>query len=136
MSKPGSLKRLFGDDAVLKDGVDNDHLTVKQPRTNFKLRTLSHLDDTRTNDEVHSSISIDPVAITLVDTPYFQRLRTLKQLGTSEMVFMNTNHTRFEHSLGVYYLAGNMVRRIDGRQPNLGCTPKDILCVSLGTYRI
>jgi hypothetical protein len=35
----------------------------------------------RTNDEVHSSVTLDPVAVAICDTPHFQRLRSLKQTG-------------------------------------------------------
>jgi hypothetical protein len=135
MSKPISTKRLFEDDALAPNGsIDNGDSTKKQARTSFKLKALKPKDDKRTNDEVHSSIDLCPVAVAFIDTPQFQRLRTLKQLGATEFVYINCNHTRFEHSLGVYWLAGRMVRRIHERQPNLGCTKKDILCVSLGMY--
>ena len=85
----------------------------------------------RTNDEIHSSIDMGPVISAIVDTPQFQRLRRIKQLGTAEYVYCNTNHNRFEHSLGVYFLAGRMCTRIRTKQPQLPCTPKDVLCVEL-----
>eukprot|EP00586_Coscinodiscus_wailesii_P019110 CAMPEP_0172516306 /NCGR_PEP_ID=MMETSP1066-20121228/275182_1 /TAXON_ID=671091 /ORGANISM="Coscinodiscus wailesii, Strain CCMP2513" /LENGTH=574 /DNA_ID=CAMNT_0013297727 /DNA_START=414 /DNA_END=2138 /DNA_ORIENTATION=+ len=44
---------------------------------------------------------------------------------------MNVTHTRFEHSLGVMYLAEKLCRRIRERQPRLGVTEKDVLCVKL-----
>jgi hypothetical protein len=131
MNKP-SIKRLFEDAPAPKDSIDNSN--KKQPRTSFKLKVLKPTDEKRTNDEVHSSIDLCPVAVAFIDTPQFQRLRNLKQLGATEFVYINCNHTRFEHSLGVYWLAGRMVRRIHERQPTLGCTKKDILCVSLGMF--
>ena len=60
-----------------------------------------------------------------------QRLRQLKQLGTSDFTYINTTHTRFEHSLGVCHLAGELLTKIDKRQPQLGITPKDIACVKI-----
>ena len=56
-------------------------------------------------DTVHDHIEIDGVAADLVDTPALQRLRHVKQLGTVQLVYPSANHTRFEHSLGVYHLA-------------------------------
>ncbi|KAL7580019.1 hypothetical protein ACA910_005007 [Epithemia clementina (nom. ined.)] len=67
----------------------------------------------------------------LIDTPQFQRLRYLKQLGTSNNVFMCGNHTRFEHSIGVARLAQRVCEGISARQPSLVCSAKDILCVKL-----
>ncbi len=56
-------------------------------------------------DTVHDHIEIDGVAAALLDTPTVQRLRRVKQLGTVQLVYPSANHTRFEHSLGVYHLA-------------------------------
>jgi deoxynucleoside triphosphate triphosphohydrolase SAMHD1 len=71
------------------------------------------------------------VLTALLDTPQMQRLRDIKQLGTAEHVYMNVNHNRFEHSLGVSYLAERMCQRIRTNQPSLLCTAKDVLCVQL-----
>ena len=56
-------------------------------------------------DSVHDHIPIDGVALDLLDTPAVQRLRHVRQLGTVHLVYPSANHTRFEHSLGVYHLA-------------------------------
>ena len=56
-------------------------------------------------DSVHDHIAIEGVAEALLDTPTVQRLRHIKQLGTVQLVYPSANHTRFEHSLGVYHLA-------------------------------
>jgi HD superfamily phosphohydrolase len=56
-------------------------------------------------DSVHDHIEVDGVARDLLDTPEVQRLRRIKQLGTVSLVYPSANHTRFEHSLGVYHLA-------------------------------
>ncbi len=56
-------------------------------------------------DAVHDHVSIDGVARDLLDTPAVQRLRHVSQLGTVSLVYPSANHTRFEHSIGVYHLA-------------------------------
>ncbi|MFO8115536.1 MAG: HD domain-containing protein [Halorubrum sp.] len=69
-------------------------------------------------DTVHDHIEIDGVAADLIDTPAVQRLRHVKQLGTVQLVYPSANHTRFEHSLGVYHLATQALDHlgIEGRQ--------------------
>jgi HD superfamily phosphohydrolase len=69
-------------------------------------------------DSVHDHITVDGVARDLLDTPPVQRLRRVKQLGTVHLVYPSANHTRFEHSLGVYHLACQALSHlgIEGRQ--------------------
>ncbi|OVE85672.1 HD domain-containing protein [Natronolimnobius baerhuensis] len=69
-------------------------------------------------DSVHDHIRVDGVARDLLDTPEVQRLRRINQLGTVSFVYPSANHTRFEHSLGVYHLACKALENldIDGQQ--------------------
>lgn len=104
----------------------------KKQRHGFKTQQLKEsLGSNFTNDDIHSRIELCPVMTAFIDTRPFQRLRYIKQLGTSEYVYMTANHTRFEHSLGVAYLAELQCRKIQTKQPQLGCTGKDVLCVKL-----
>lgn len=64
------------------------------------------------HDNVHGYIKISGLACMIMDTVEFQRLRYLHQLGTCHYVFPNGTHTRFEHSIGTYYLAGRMLEGI------------------------
>jgi HD superfamily phosphohydrolase len=69
-------------------------------------------------DSVHDHIEIRGVAEELLDTPPVQRLRRIGQLGTVDLVYPSANHTRFEHSLGVYHLADRALDHlgIEGKQ--------------------
>jgi HD superfamily phosphohydrolase len=63
-------------------------------------------------DVIHNSISTTRIANAIIDTKIFQRLRNLRQLGVSCFVFPNANNTRFEHSIGTYYLAGCIIQHL------------------------
>ncbi len=45
-------------------------------------------------------MEFDDVTVQFIDTPHFQRLRNIKQLGTTYYVFPGASHNRFEHCLG------------------------------------
>lgn len=83
-------------------------------------------------DNVHGLILLDPLALKFIDTEQFQRLRDLKQLGVTHLVFPGAVHSRFEHSLGVYHLAGaavNELKRYQGSE--LGIETFDMQAVKL-----
>lgn len=56
-------------------------------------------------DPIHGYIEFDEMKSSLFDTPQMQRLRRIKQLGFSNLVYPGANHTRFEHSMGAMNLA-------------------------------
>jgi deoxynucleoside triphosphate triphosphohydrolase SAMHD1 len=64
------------------------------------------------NDTLYSSIQLSRFAVEIIDSYQFQRLRHLKQLGSSQYIFPNSIHTRFEHSIGTYYLCKQLTHRL------------------------
>ncbi|XP_071957592.1 deoxynucleoside triphosphate triphosphohydrolase SAMHD1-like [Antedon mediterranea] len=83
------------------------------------------------NDPIHGHIEMHPLCISIIDTVQFQRLRQIKQMGGCYYVYPGASHNRFEHSLGVSYLAGKQARILKDRQPELNITAEDILCVEI-----
>ncbi|MEM3517238.1 MAG: HD domain-containing protein, partial [Candidatus Bathyarchaeia archaeon] len=63
-------------------------------------------------DPLYGYIKITEVEKKIIDTTPVQRLRRIKQLSGAEYVYPAANHTRFEHSLGVMYLAGILAQNL------------------------
>lgn len=71
----------------------------------------------RIRDPLHNLIAFDEKQFDqalwrVIQTPDFQRLRRIKQLGFSELVYPGATHTRFSHSLGVYHIAKRLLEII------------------------
>lgn len=68
------------------------------------------------NDPVHGVMKFDnkekELIKSIIDTPIFQRLRNIKQLGMASYVFPGAVHTRFNHSLGAAYLAKTVCEQL------------------------
>ncbi|MDR0790939.1 MAG: HD domain-containing protein, partial [Methanomassiliicoccaceae archaeon] len=60
------------------------------------------------HDPLHGSIAVGGIFLKLLSRHEMQRLHNVKQLGMANAVFPGANHTRLEHSLGTYHLAGRM----------------------------
>lgn len=57
------------------------------------------------NDPLYGFIQINnDLLFDLIEHPYFQRLRRIKQLGLTSLVYPGANHTRFQHALGAFHL--------------------------------
>ncbi len=65
------------------------------------------------NDPVHGFIKIPSAFIyDIIEHPYFQRLRRIKQLGLTSYVYPGATHTRFQHALGAAHLMGMAIQNI------------------------
>ncbi|WP_114571310.1 HD domain-containing protein [Exiguobacterium flavidum] len=80
-------------------------------------QSLGQLKETKVfKDPVHRYIYVDDQLIwQLIGTKEFQRLRRIKQLGTSFLTFHGAEHTRFHHSLGVYEITRQLINVFNGR---------------------
>lgn len=87
------------------------------------------------HDCVHGSMWLHPLCVKLVDTLEFQRLRNIKQLGLAYLVYPGAGHNRFEHSLGVCYLASRMLEALEQNSTNTAnerlVTEEEALCVQI-----
>ncbi|MCI4331941.1 MAG: HD domain-containing protein [Thermoplasmata archaeon] len=76
-------------------------------------------------DPVHGTIVLEGAALDLVGHPAFQRLWGIRQTGFAHLVFPGANHTRLEHSLGVYWVARQLAA-------TLALAPEDAEAVAAG----
>jgi HD superfamily phosphohydrolase len=74
-------------------------------------------------DPVHNIIALseerpdDALLVRLIDTPEFQRLRHIKQLGLALYTYQGAEHSRFTHSLGVMHVMTRVLDRLGERYP-------------------
>lgn len=65
------------------------------------------------NDPVYGFITIRSERIfDIIDHPYFQRLRRIKQMGLAEYVYPGAHHTRFHHAIGAMHLMSNTLENL------------------------
>ena len=76
-------------------------LTLQQ-----KSRTL------RIRDPIHGTLRLSPGEISLIDSPGYQRLRMIKQLGLADLAFPGATHTRYAHGLGTMHVASRMFDQV------------------------
>lgn len=80
-------------------------------------------------DPVHGNISVtDPTVFALIQSPEFQRLRRIRQLGTSFISYPGAEHTRFAHSLGVYHLMLRVLKHLSDRGRAAVSPEEQVLC--------
>lgn len=63
-------------------------------------------------DVIHGSISVSDCERRVIDTPFFQRLRNIRQLGFADLAYPCATHNRYSHSIGAMFLAGQAFRSI------------------------
>jgi HD superfamily phosphohydrolase len=75
-------------------------------------------------DSLYELIPLGALELELIATPEFVRLQGIKQLGFVYRVWPGATHTRFEHSLGVYYLMLRALRALRARQDPRAISPE------------
>jgi hypothetical protein len=89
------------------------------------------------HDPLHGAIALDGtdaverLLIQLIDTPAFQRLRRIRQLGPASLTFHGAESSRFTHSIGVMAIARRAFDRIAHRYPQLKPQRATVLCAAL-----
>ena len=89
------------------------------------------------HDPLHGAIALDnsdpteALLIRLIDTPAFQRLRRIRQLGPASLTFHGAEGSRFTHSLGVMAIARRVFDRIAKRYPQVQPYRPIVLCAAL-----
>lgn len=65
------------------------------------------------NDPVYGFITINhPLIFSIIEHPYYQRLRRIQQMAMAQLVYPGAVHTRLHHSLGAYHLMGCAVNEL------------------------
>lgn len=76
------------------------------------------------NDPVYGFISIPgDLIFDLIEHPWFQRLRNIRQLGLTSFVYPGANHTRFQHCIGALHLMGMALNTLRGQ--GISVSPKE-----------
>ena len=89
------------------------------------------------HDPLHGAIVLDSsdrteaLLIRLIDTPAFQRLRRIRQLGPASLTFHGAESSRFTHSIGAMAIARRAFDRIAAKFPQLQAYRPVVLCASL-----
>lgn len=66
-------------------------------------------------DALHGDVVLTEFEWRLIATPEFQRLRWIRQLGTTNLVYPGAEHSRFSHAVGTMFVASEILRRIEER---------------------
>ncbi|MGD8726398.1 MAG: HD domain-containing protein [Gemmatimonadales bacterium] len=82
-------------------------------------------------DPLWNNIQIDVRALGVIDSAPFQRLRYVRQLGHAFLVYPGATHTRFEHALGAYHLAGRTLGVLRERGELEGIPEQQVIVVRL-----
>ncbi len=81
----------------------------------YKINNMNSFSNKRKifNDPIYGFVSLPyEIIFDLIEHPYFQRLRRIKQLGLTNLVYPGALHTRFHHAMGAMHLMGEAIEEI------------------------
>lgn len=73
-----------------------------------RARTSAKCVPLHVKDSIWGMIEVDSSSVVLLNCPLLQRLRSISQLGFAFLTYPTARHSRFEHSLGVYYVVNRL----------------------------
>ncbi|MDF2431476.1 MAG: uncharacterized protein JWP44_1107 [Mucilaginibacter sp.] len=84
------------------------------------------------NDPVYGFISIPTdLVFDLIEHPYFQRLRYIKQLGMTHLVYPGALHTRFHHALGAMHLMGMAIETLRNKGHDISNEEEEAVIIAI-----
>jgi hypothetical protein len=84
------------------------------------------------NDPVYGFVSVPHgILLSLIDHPYFQRLRRIRQLGLTSYVYPGALHTRFHHALGAMHLMQQAVEVLRQKGGDISAEECEAVCVAI-----
>ena len=84
------------------------------------------------NDPIYGFINIPfPILYDLMEHPYFQRLRRIKQVGITNLVYPGANHTRFQHALGAMHLMEEAIASLRSKGLNIAADEAEAAMIAI-----
>lgn len=84
------------------------------------------------NDPVYGFITIpSDLAFDLIEHPYFQRLRYIKQLGMTHLVYPGALHTRFHHALGAMHLMSTAIETLCSKGHDISAEEQEAVTIAI-----
>ena len=84
------------------------------------------------NDPVYGFINIpSDLVFDLIEHPYFQRLRYIKQLGLTHLVYPGALHTRFHHALGAMHLMGMAIETLRNKDQQISEEEEEAVTIAI-----
>lgn len=84
------------------------------------------------NDPLYGFLTLPyEILFDLIQHPYFQRLRRIRQLGMSHLVFPGANHTRFHHALGALYLMNEALLNLKSKGVDISEEEAEGACIAI-----